>query len=220
MSAPEVPSAALRARVLASATAEPVRRTRARIASALVLGLACSFALGVFLARGGVRITGRPESLVGLTAGGAAAITFLIAWLALARGRSMLGRSTPALLAVVVLAPLALLAWKLATTMGQPGMMRFWPERLGWRCLRLSLAISAAPLTALILLRRGKDPVHPIAWGAVMGAAVGAFSWTLVDLWCPVAYVPHLLLGHVLPLVLVTGAGALMGRLLLAPRAT
>jgi hypothetical protein len=33
----------------------------------------------------------------------------------------------------------------------------------------------------------------------------------LVDLWCPVAYVPHLFIGHVLPLVLATIAGAVVG---------
>jgi hypothetical protein len=39
--------------------------------------------------------------------------------------------------------------------------------------------------------------------------------WVLVDLWCPVAYLPHLLLGHVLPLALAVGAGAMLGRFVL-----
>jgi hypothetical protein len=43
--------------------------------------------------------------------------------------------------------------------------------------------------------------------GAAIGAAAGAWSWTLTDLWCPVAYVPHLLLGHVLPVALLAIAG-------------
>jgi hypothetical protein len=33
----------------------------------------------------------------------------------------------------------------------------------------------------------------------------------LVDLWCPVGYVPHLLLGHVLPIAILSLAGALIG---------
>jgi hypothetical protein len=40
----------------------------------------------------------------------------------------------------------------------------------------------------------------------------------LVDLWCPVAYVPHLLVGHVLPLVATTLTGAWLGGRLIALR--
>ena len=42
-------------------------------------------------------------------------------------------------------------------------------------------------------------------------AAVGAIVWVFVDLWCPVACTPHLLVGHVLPLVLAITAGAMLG---------
>jgi hypothetical protein len=51
-----------------------------------------------------------------------------------------------------------------------------------------------------------------------MGFAAGAYAWFVVDLWCPVAYVPHLLIGHLLPLFLLAGAGALLGKALLPPR--
>ena len=47
-----------------------------------------------------------------------------------------------------------------------------------------------------------------------MGFAAGACAWVAVDLWCPVAYVPHVLLGHVLPLFVLAGAGALLGQAL------
>ena len=46
----------------------------------------------------------------------------------------------------------------------------------------------------------------------------GACAWVAADLWCPVAYVPHLLLGHILPLFVLAGAGALLGRTLLSLR--
>jgi len=39
-----------------------------------------------------------------------------------------------------------------------------------------------------------------------------------VDLWCPVASVPHLLLGHVLPLGILAAVGALLGDALLSLR--
>jgi len=60
-------------------------------------------------------------------------------------------------------------------------------------------------------LRRGSDPLHPVLTAAAFGAAVGAGAWVLVDLWCPVGYVPHVLLGHVLPLLLLIGLSALLG---------
>jgi Negative regulator of sigma F len=54
--------------------------------------------------------------------------------------------------------------------------------------------------------------------GAVIGFAAGACAWVAVDLWCPIAYVRHLLLGHLLPVFLLALTGALLGRLLLPPR--
>jgi hypothetical protein len=39
-----------------------------------------------------------------------------------------------------------------------------------------------------------------------------------VELWCPIAYVPHLLLGHLLPVFFLALTDALLGRLLLPPR--
>ena len=47
-----------------------------------------------------------------------------------------------------------------------------------------------------------------------------AALWVLVDLSCPVAYVPHLLLGHVLPLLLITGVGAGLGQRFITLRGT
>jgi hypothetical protein len=68
------------------------------------------------------------------------------------------------------------------------------------------------------MIRRRSDPTHPRLSGAAIGAAVGAFTWVFVDLWCPVAYVPHLLLGHILPLVATTVAGAWLGGLAIGLR--
>jgi hypothetical protein len=50
---------------------------------------------------------------------------------------------------------------------------------------------------------------RPALTGAALGVAAGACSWLLVDLWCPVAHPEHIALGHLLPLVLLAGAGAL-----------
>ena len=71
--------------------------------------------------------------------------------------------------------------------------------------------MALVPLLGVLWLRRGSDPLHPHLTGAASGAAVGAGVWVLVDLWCPVSYLPHLLLGHVLPLLLLITLAALLG---------
>jgi hypothetical protein len=37
-------------------------------------------------------------------------------------------------------------------------------------------------------------------------------SWVVLDLWCPVAYPRHLLIGHVGPALVLAMAGAILGR--------
>ena len=157
-------------------------------------------------------------ALAGLaTAGGALGVATAALWLALGRGRSMLGRSRDLAPAGIALTPLALFAWKVACSLAFGDPMAEWPERPGLRCLSLSLLVAAGPLLAFLAMRRSA-PVHPALNGAAIGVTAGACAWVGVDLWCPVAFVPHLLLGHVLPLGLLAGAGALLGQLLLALR--
>jgi hypothetical protein len=80
--------------------------------------------------------------------------------------------------------------------------------------------MAAVPLLVLVAARRETDPLHPARTGAALGSALGALVWVLVDLNCPVAYVPHLLLGHVLPLVSITLLGGALGERFIALRAT
>jgi hypothetical protein len=159
----------------------------------------------------------RPVELVVATAGGALGIAATAVWLALRRGRSMLGRSRARLLRSAALIPISLLAWKVGCSLALGAAMVAWPERPGERCLTLTLVVAAGPLLSFLAIRRSA-PVQPALNGALMGVAAGACAWVAADLWCPVAYVPHVLLGHVLPLALLAGAGALLGPALLAPR--
>jgi hypothetical protein len=186
--------------------------------AALVLA-AILVSLAIFAACGGVRQVKRPTELVMETFGGALLVATAVAFVALHRGASMLGRAGVWLLGAAVVTPVVLLAWKIGISAGYPAMMLKDPERVGFRCLRLACTTSALPLAALIAVRRNSDPTHPRLTGAAIGTAVGAGSWLLVDLWCPVAYVPHLFLGHVLPLVLATVAGAVAGGRVIAIRA-
>jgi hypothetical protein len=192
----------------------PVARRRAWI----VLAACATIALAIFVHFGGVRVYDRPTQLVVWTSFGWGLFASVAAWIAMGRGRSRVERTTWTLAATIVAAPPALLAWKVGiTSLFDPAMMAAWPERAGFRCLGLSIAMAFPLLLALLIFRRRSDPVHPGLVGGALGVTAGVFAGTLVDLWCPVAFVPHLLLGHILPLVAVASAGVLAGRSLLRP---
>jgi hypothetical protein len=227
-------STELRARVLAVAAAEPSPTRAAVRRGALLMGLvAAASGIGAFvvfavlmsdghLLRLGGEIAPhqrleRPVGLVVATTSGALGIAAAAVWLALRRGRSMLGRSRRRLLCGAVLIPISLLAWKVGCSIAFGAAMVAWPERPGERCLALSLLVSAGPLLSFLAIRRSA-PVQPALNGALMGFAAGACAWVAADLWCPVAFVPHLLIGHVLPLGVLAVAGALLGRAFLEPR--
>ncbi len=213
------PSADLRARVLQAAANERApTRNQVRVRNTLLVISGFIVPVVVFFAWGGVRPTGRPNELMIETAGGAIAIAATVAVIALDRGRSMLGRAGVWLMAAAVVTPILLFFWKFGISSLHDGMTVEWPERKGFRCLRLSCLMAAWPLVAFVMTRRGSDPTHPRLTGAAIGAAVGACVWVFVDMWCPVAYVPHLLIGHVLPFVGTTLLGFWLGGVAIALR--
>jgi len=177
----------------------------------LLAALAVMAAVLVFFAAGGVRLTGRPLPLVLATSTGTAVIAGVAIWAGLGRGRSMLGRQRALLMAVGLLGPLALLAWRSGISTLWEGMIQAWPGRPGFRCLSLSLAVGIVPLFIALFARRRSDPVNPAGGGAAVGVAAGLGAAFLVDLWCPVAHAPHVLLGHVLPVALLAVTGAALG---------
>jgi hypothetical protein len=208
--------AELRARVLAAAARVPAptrARTRARNVVLAVVGAATP--LGVFLYMDGLRQGTRPDRLLFSTAGTAALMALVACTVAFGRGRSMLGRKRWLLLSLTTSLPLVLLVTKIGISARFPDMMNSWDGRPGYRCLGLGCLLAPVPLAAALLARRGSSPAHPSLSGAAMGAGVGSCVWLLVDLWCPVAYVPHLFLGHLLPVLLTTAAGTLAGARLL-----
>jgi hypothetical protein len=208
----------LRERVLAAVQRE-VSPPRAVVGAMDVrrIGVALLVSLGVFAAVNGVRVGDRPLSLLAMTALGAAAFTVIVGVVAMAPGRSMLGRPRVLLWSIAAATPIVLLTWKLTWT------ARFdvlGPMRVGLKCLGLSLAMAAAPMFVFVGARLRSDPLHPAATGAAIGAAVGAMAWVLVDLWCPIGHLGHLLVGHVLPLAVIIVAGGLLGRQYVALRTT
>lgn len=206
-------SAQLRARVLQQARQEPaLTRAQLFVRNALLAALLIVAPLSMFLFMGGVRAAPRPPTLVLETALGSAVLALLAAAAGFRRGRSMLGRPRVWLVSIVLFTPLSLLTWRILTSSRYPDMMRAWVGRPGLRCFLLSCAMSLVPLLGVLWIRRRTTPANPRLTAASYAAAVGAAVWVLVDLWCPVGYVPHLLLGHVLPMALLMSLSAALAR--------
>jgi hypothetical protein len=213
----------LKARILEAARAMPsASRPASRALTWLVLPSSVIVAAALFFAFNGVSHgQGRPLWFYLASSMGWAAVATLSMWGALMRGGSAIGRPRAWLLAVAVGTPAVLFAMMFGFAVVHPEVTMLHPERLGLKCLGLTVAAAAFPLLSLALVRRGSDPVHPIATGAALGAACGASAGVMVEMWCPVAAPRHVVIGHVLPMVLMAVLGALLGARVIAmhPRA-
>jgi hypothetical protein len=209
----------LRARVL-SATAQapaPTRRQTA-LTRLWLFGSGAVGALVIFFVQGGVRLTGRPAALVALTTLGTSVFVAAGMYVLFTRpARSMLRRPVGTLVAVSVLSALAFVAWRHGVS-AVYGLVQPWPDRVGFRCLRVGILTGALPLFAALMAWRHTDPLAPTTTGAAFGAGAGLGSAVLTDLWCPVSYLPHLFLGHVLPILILASVGALVGYVALRVR--
>jgi hypothetical protein len=148
---------------------------------------------------------------------GAFAIAVITLALALGRGPRMLGRARGYLVLAGIVAPLVFLAWK-AGLSAEFTLADASPTRAGYRCLILTLGFALAPLSALFFIRRGSDPAHPRSLGLALGIGAGTAAAALVDLWCPVGHLRHLVVGHVLPIIALGGLGVWLGQRLLSVR--
>ena len=207
----------LKGRVLASIRELPApTRGEALRARAWILGCGVLGALVVFLLEGGGRLPARPPSLTALTSLGSATVVGAGMWFLLTRGRSALGRPTGRLAASALVTAILFIAWRYGVS-ALFDQTSAWPGRPGFLCLGLSVATGALPLLAALLSARRTVPVSPGVTGAAFGAGAGLGSSWLVDLNCPVSYLPHLLLGHLLPIGILAlvggGAGALLLRM-------
>lgn len=207
----------LRARILAEVArtpspTRPVHRRRVLVMAAV--GALATATL--FVAMGGVSAGTRPAEMIAFTVGfGLLAAAVLTRLSSNARG-PMLGRPKPVLLTAIVLAAPLLALFALATTM-------MWPapasepvnESTTLACGLISLAQGALPLLALLLPRRGTDPVHPAVTGAALGMTAGAWSVVMAYLRCPHAASMHCVLAHVVPTLVLTALGTVLGWVLL-----
>jgi hypothetical protein len=217
---PPDPSAELRARVLAQVAANPTPPRPVVERRILVLAAMAALATtALFFAMGGFVKGTRPIELVAFTAGFGLLAALVLTRVSAGVTGSMLGRPRQVLLvACIVLAPaLALVAFAAAT---------FWPApaaehvttRIDFVCGAITIVQGALPLVALLVPRRGSDPVHPALTGAALGMTAGTWTALMASLRCPHAAAPHCILAHVLPTLLLTLLGALLGRALLRLR--
>jgi len=188
-------------------------RVSARQAAFLILG--SLLPVGGFIAVGGPFLGPREPSLLVGTVLGEAFIAAVAFSMAAGRGGQMIGRSASQLLATAIVGPLAFISWKLVCSAWFH--VAPWPA-VGYRCFALTLLFASPPLVAIVVVRRGLDPLHPASLGAALGVAAGLCAGVLVDLWCPSAEIAHLLLGHLVPIALLALAGALVGLRVLAMR--
>jgi hypothetical protein len=205
--------AGLKAKILEAAKTQPAPTRRAvTFDSTLLLLTGGAAAVNVFLALGGSNMGPRPAALVVSTVLGRATIALASTWAALGRGGSMLGRSLAWLVATSVVTPLAIVAWMLLAR-DEPIVDPVGP----WHCAATAIAIGLAPLGAFAAVHRQGDVAWPVATGAALGAAAGAWSDSFMVLHCAAADLAHRLLCHVGPTAVLVALGASLGALVIRP---
>jgi hypothetical protein len=218
------PSAELRARVLDATRREPAPSRadgQSKQWAVLMRGFGVASAICIAAAiHGSEAKTPRPLgcilSLELLWASLAVAAT----WAGVNRGASMLGRPRAVRIAVAALTPAAMLAAWLPVAFAWPQTLR---DASGLRahviCVVMTLTLAAGPLVAFVRLRRASDPVSPRVTGAALGAAAGAWGDAAHVLICGYTAPAHILIGHILPVALLTGVGLFLGDRVVALRA-
>jgi hypothetical protein len=213
----------LKLRVLQAVQQRPMPRRPDRLPSTVglaVLAAAIMFAVVQWVPHlfgdvGGLaHAVGRPAaSGLGIVAG-IAVLALASTWYLSPLRRSMLSPARGLLLGVAIGVPLLVGAWLMLwhTTYQDPF------TRSGWRCFVLTLLTAPWPFVALAYASRRFEPRHPGTVGAALGTVAGAWAAVMVELWCPLAELEHVLVGHVLPLLVLALVGSAMGRRLLRLR--
>jgi len=203
------PPESLKLRVLEAARVHPVpeRSERALPGLGRTAFAAVAMVAALMLWGGPSAAGGRPAAYGAWVVAGTVALALAATWLSLPSRRSMLSPARGQLLAVAIGVPVLMGAWLLLwhTTYADPFV------RIGFRCLGLTAATAPWPFIALAYASRRLDPRHPALAGAALGATAGAWAAVMVELWCPLAVPDHVLIGHVLPLVLLSIAGSVYG---------
>lgn len=146
---------------------------------------------------------GRPASVAAWIVAGSVVLALSATWLVLPSRRSMLFAGPGLLVAVPLLVGVWLVLWH--ATYLDPF------TRAGWRCFTLTTLTAPWPFAVLAHASRFIEPRHPAVAGAALGSVAGAWAAVMVELWCPLTVHPHVLVGHVAPIVALSLAGAAFG---------
>jgi hypothetical protein len=211
-----MPPESLKLRVLQAARQRPVPRRTDRLPPTVALVALAVVAMSAVLqgcprvfgeAGGLAHAAGRPTAAGAWILGGTAALALSSTWIVLPFRRSMLSPARSRLLGVAIAVPVLAGAWLMLwhTTYDDPFV------RSGWRCFALMVLTGPWPFAALAYASQRVEPRHPGATGAALGAVAGVWAAVMVELWCPLAAHDHVLVGHVLPLVVLTLVGSAIG---------
>jgi hypothetical protein len=210
----------LRERILAEVRRipSPTRAQHdARVAVVVAIGALATASL--FFATSGFAPGTRPIEMVAFTAGFGLVAAAVLTRLAAGRGRSMLGRPRHVLVTACIVTAPALALVALAAALVWPGpASEPVTGRAHLACSALTVAQGAAPLVALLVPRRGTDPIHPAVTGAALGMTAGAWSAMMAYLRCPHAAALHCVAAHVAPTLVLMAIGAALGWVLLRVR--
>jgi len=221
MTQERAPSGDLRARVLAEVarTPSPTRpQHKRRIVLLATIGAIATVAL--FVGMGGMSPGTRPVEMIAFTVGFGLVAAAVLTRLSSGEPRSMLGRPRTVLLSAVVVTAPILAVVALCATLVWPGTSGEHVDgTVNLACGAISVLQGALPLIALLVPRRGTDPVHPAITGAALGMTAGAWTVVMAYLRCPHAAATHCIVAHVVPTLILTAIGAVLGGLLLRVRA-
>ena len=212
----------LRAAVLAAAKKEP-SATRAEVAAHVRLALTVSVAglLLAFFVLGGVKLGDRPASFVLHIALAWSIVAAASALFLLRRGATGLGSPTSMLIGAGMAVAPVLAASYLGLHASEASAIGH--EHVGVlshpMCFVMTLVFTVAPFAVFAAMRRGGDPVHPAATGAIAGAASAAVGGVAITLHCPISADLHVLLGHALPAAVMLLAGFVLGPRIFGVRA-
>jgi len=211
----------LRARVLAAAKAEPSpTRSEHQRRVLLVVVMAALAAITMFFVMGGFKTGARPMEMIAFTAGSGLAAALVVGRLATPARGSMLGRPRSMLVAACVLAAPLLALAALGAALAWPGpTVEVVSERTHLACGAMTFVQGVLPLVALFLTRRGTDPVHPVVTGAALGMTAGGWTAMMAYMRCPHAAATHCVVAHIAPTIVLTVVGAVLGFVILRPRA-
>ena len=203
----------LRARVLAEVarTPSPTRAVyKRRILMMASMGALATVAL--FVGMGGMSPGTRPVEMIAFTVGFGLVAAAVLTRLSSGQSGSMLGRPRTVLLtAIVGTAPLLAVAALCAAFAWPEPAAEHVDAASNLACGAVSVLQGALPLIVLLLPKRGTDPVHPAVTGAALGMTAGAWTVVMAYLRCPHAAPMHCIVAHVVPTLILTALGALLG---------